>query len=117
MGLRQVELTAADTAKGGKMDRDEYTERMKRQIDDWNAKLDKWRVEVQKVQTGMKAQYQEQIAAMEKQRDEALKRLEETRNASQAAWMQVSKGAESAWKTMQSSFESAWGEFQKKKKP
>ena len=97
------------------MNREEYVERMKKQIDEWNAKLGKWEVEVQKAQANVKVQYQAQIKALEKQRDEALKRLNETRDASQAAWMEVSKGAESAWKAMQSSFEKAWVEFQKKK--
>ena len=97
------------------MNREEYVERMKRQIDEWNAKLGKWEGEVQKAQTNVKAQYEVQIKALEKQRDEAVKRLNETRDASQAAWMEVSKGAESAWKAMQSSFEKAWGEFHKKK--
>jgi flagellar biosynthesis chaperone FliJ len=97
------------------MNREEYVERMKKQIDEWNAKLTKWEGEVQKAQTNVKVQYQAQISALEKQRDEAVKRLNETREASQAAWMEVSKGAESAWKTMQSGFEKAWSEFQKKK--
>jgi hypothetical protein len=97
------------------MNREEYVARMKQQIDDWNAKLGKWEVEVQKGQAHVKSQYEVQIKALEKQRDEALKRLNETRDASQAAWMEVSKGGESAWKTMQASFEKAWGEFHKKK--
>ena len=97
------------------MNREEYVQRMKQQIDEWNAKLGKWDVEVQKAQANVKAQYEAQIKVLEKQRDEAVKRLNETRDASQAAWMEVSKGAESAWKTMQSSFEKAWGEFHKKK--
>jgi len=97
------------------MNREEYVERMKKQIDEWNAKLGKWEVEVHKAQANVKVQYEAQIKALEKQRDEALKRLNETRDASQAAWMEVSKGAESAWKAMQSSFEKAWAEFQKKK--
>ena len=97
------------------MNREEYVERMKKQIDEWNAKLGKWEVEVQKAQANVKAQYEMQIKALEKQRDEALKRVNETRDASQAAWMEGSKGAESAWKAMQSSFEKAWAEFQKKK--
>ena len=97
------------------MNREEYVQQMKKQMDEWNAKLAKWEVEVQKTQTNVKAQYEAQIKTLEKQRDEAVKRLNETRNASQAAWMEVSKGAESAWKTMQSSFEKAWGEFHKKK--
>ena len=97
------------------MKREEYVERMKQQIDEWNAKLARWEVEVRQGQASVKAHYQSQIEAMQKQRDEALKRLNETRDASQAAWMQVSKGAESAWKTMQSSFEKAWEEFHNKK--
>ena len=97
------------------MNREEYVERMKKQIDEWNAKLGKWEVEVQKAQANVKTQYETQIKALEAQRDEAVKRLHETRDASQAAWMDVSKGAESAWKAMQSSFEKAWSEFHKKK--
>lgn len=97
------------------MTREQYVERMKNQLDDWNAKLAKWEEEVQKAQANVKTQYAAQISALERQRDETVKRLNETRDASQAAWMEVSKGAESAWKAMQSSFEKAWGEFHKKK--
>jgi lysyl-tRNA synthetase class I len=97
------------------MTRDEYVEHMKKQLDEWNAKLGKWEEEVQKAQAGAKAKYETQINALEKQRDETVRRLNETRDASHAAWLEVSKGAEAAWKTMQSSFEKAWDEFQKKK--
>ena len=97
------------------MSREEYVERMKKQLDDWNAKLGEWEGEVQKAQANVRTQYETQIKAMEKQRDEMVKRLNETREASQAAWMEVSKGAESAWKSMQSSYEKAWAEFHKKK--
>jgi hypothetical protein len=97
------------------MNRDEYVERMKKQIDEWNAKLAKWQAEVQKAQANVKVQYEAQIKTLEKHRDEAVKRLNETRDASHAAWMEVSKGTERAWKTMQSSFEKAWEEFHKKK--
>ena len=97
------------------MTREQYVEQMKKQLDEWNAKLAKWEQEVQKAQAGVKTQYEVQIKALEKQRDETVKRLNETREASQSAWMEVSKGAEAAWKNMQSSFEKAWGEFHKKK--
>ena len=97
------------------MNREEYVERMKKQIDEWNVKLAQWGGEVQKAQANVRTQYEAQISALEEQRDELVKHLQETRDASQTAWMEVSKGAESAWKTMQSSFEKAWSEFQKKK--
>lgn len=98
------------------MNRDEYVEKMKRQLDDWNLKLADWEAEVHKAQGAMKSQYEAQIKALEQQRDEALKRLNETREASQAAWMDVNKGFEQAWKALHDSFNSAWGEFQRKKK-
>jgi hypothetical protein len=97
------------------MTREQYVEQMKKQLDEWNAKLGKWEEEVQKAQAGVKTRYEAQIRTLEKQRDETVKRLNETRDASQAAWLEVSKGAEAAWKNMQSGFEKAWGEFQKKK--
>ena len=97
------------------MNRDEYVAHMKKQIDEWNAKLAQWQTEVQKAQANVKAQYEARIKALEKQRDETVKRLNETREASQAAWQEVSKGAESAWKSLYASYEKAWSEFHKKK--
>ncbi len=97
------------------MTREQYVEHMKKQLDEWNAKLGTWQGEVQKAQAHVKTQYEAQIKVLEKQRDETIKRLNETRDSSQAAWMEVSKGFESAWKSMQSGFDKAWGEFHKKK--
>ncbi len=97
------------------MTREQYVEQMKKQLDEWNAKLAKWEQEVQKAQAGVKTQYEVQIRALEKQRDETIKRLNETRDSSQAAWVEVSKGFESAWTSMQSGLDKAWGEFHKKK--
>jgi chromosome segregation ATPase len=97
------------------MTREQYVEQMKKQLDEWNAKLGKLEEEVKKAQVNVKTRYEAQIKALALQRDETVKRLNETRTASQAAWKEVSKGVEAAWKTMQSSFERAWGEFHKKK--
>ncbi len=97
------------------MTREQYVEHMKKQLDEWNAKLAKWEEEVKTAQAHVKTRYEAQIKALEKQRDETVKRLNETREASQAAWAEVSKGFESAWQSMQSSFDKAWGEFHKKK--
>ena len=97
------------------MTREQYVEHMKKQLDEWNAKLALWEAEVQKAQAHVKARYEDQIKALEKQRDETVKRLNETRQASQAAWMEVSKGFEGAWQAMQTSFDKAWSEFHKKK--
>jgi hypothetical protein len=95
--------------------REQYVEQMKKQVDEWNARLAAWEVEVQKAQADVRIRYEAQINALGRQRDEAVKRLNETRNASLTAWTEVSRGAEAAWRNMQSGFEKAWGEFHKKK--
>ncbi len=97
------------------MTREQYVEQMKKQLDEWNAKLAQWEQEVQKAQASVKTRYEVQIKALQKQRDETIRRLNETRDSSQAAWIEVSKGLESAWTSMQSSLDKAWGEFHKKK--
>jgi uncharacterized coiled-coil DUF342 family protein len=96
------------------MKRDEYVEKMKAQIDDWNGKLQQWEQEVDKAQSGAKAQYQAQIDTMRRQRDEAIKRLDEMRSASEAAWKDLSLGFENAWKSLADSFDKAWSEFKRK---
>jgi chromosome segregation ATPase len=96
-------------------DREEYVERMKKQLDEWNAKLAALENDVHKAQANMRAKYQAQIDAMHRQRDETLKKIEEARVSGQAAWKEVSKGADEAWKTLHASFEKAWSEFHGKK--
>lgn len=96
------------------MKRDEYVEKMKAQIDEWNGKLQKWEKEVDKAQSGAKAQYQTQIDAMRRQRDEAIKRLDEMHSASEAAWKDLSLGFENAWRSLADSFDKAWSEFNRK---
>lgn len=95
------------------MNRDEYVEKMKAQIDEWNGKLHQWEQEVEKAQSSVRAQYHAQIEAMRRQRDDAVRRLDEMRAASEAAWKDLSLGFENAWKSLADSFDKAWSEYRK----
>jgi len=97
------------------MNRDEYIERMKQHIDEWNTKIRQWEGEMHKAQANVKTQYETQLKKFEQQRDEMMHRMKEVQSASQSAWGEMSKGFEEAWKAMSSSFEKAWSEFHKKK--
>jgi hypothetical protein len=99
------------------MTRDEYVEKMKKQLDDWNGRLAHWEGEMQKAQAGLKVQFQSQLQYFQKQRDEMAKRMTDVQYSSQSAWGEMSRGLEEAWKTMSSSFERAWSEFHRKKDP
>jgi hypothetical protein len=99
------------------MDRSEYIEKLKQQLDEWDTKLADWEAQMQKAQSSVRAQYLGQLERFHKQREDMMKRLTELQRSSQSAWLEMSKGADEAWNAMSSSFERAWGELRNPKKP
>jgi hypothetical protein len=85
------------------MNRDEYIQKLKSQLDQWNAQAAKW-----EAQSGKQA---EQFRA---QRDAALAELKRLQGASADAWQDMTRGADAAFKSMQEAFEKARREFTKK---
>ena len=98
------------------MNREEYSEKMKKQIDDWNNKISQMEAEMHKAQDSIKGQYTAQIQNLRRQRDEMTARMKEMRSASEAAWKEMSQGFDAAWKAMTDSFDRAWSQFHKDKK-
>jgi len=85
------------------MNRDEYIQKLKSQLDQWNAQAAKW-----EAQSGKQA---EQFRA---RRDAALAELKRLQGASADAWQDMTRGADAAFKSMQEAFEKARREFTKK---
>ena len=96
------------------MNRDEYVQKLKAQLDEWNAEAKKWEQKAKDAQAGMKAEYEKQLAQLNSQRDQALYQMKLLQNASQDAWQDMTKGAEQAWKSMHEAFERARSHFEKK---
>ena len=99
------------------MNRDEYTEMMKRQLDEWNVKLGEWEAQMQKGQSGVRAHYEAQVDGLRKQRDEMMQRMSELHRSSDAAWNDMSQGVEQGWKALAENFDRAWAEFKTINKP
>ena len=59
------------------IDRDAYVEKVKANIDQWNAEIDKLQANAREAQADAKIQYEKQLADMRKQRDEALEKMKE----------------------------------------
>jgi hypothetical protein len=93
------------------MNRDEYVQKLKTQIDQWNAQMAKWESASQEV----KNKYLQQLDEAKVRRDEAIDEIKRLQHASADAWMQMMKGAETAFAAMQSAFERARDGFDKKK--
>lgn len=96
------------------MNRDEYVATMKKQLDEWNAKLGEMEAQMQSAQSAARARFIAQVDGLRAQRDAMMQRMGEIRGSSDAAWADMSKGVEQAWKALAESYDRAWDEFKKK---
>ena len=96
------------------MNRDEYVQKLKAQIDNWNAEAARWEERARKAQAGMKVEYERQLDNFRKKRDEAMTELRRLQGASADAWMEMMRGMEASAKSMQEAFERARRSFDKK---
>jgi hypothetical protein len=96
------------------MNRDEYVQKLKTQLDEWNAEAKKWEAKAKEAQSHMKAEYEKQLAALNARRGEALEQMKRVQGASADAWQDVMRGADQAWKNMQEAFNKARSHFEKK---
>ena len=94
--------------------REEYVQKMKAQLDQWNAEVAKWEEKTRAAQAEMKAGYEKQLEAYRSRRDEAMYQLHQVQVASSEAWMDMMKGADAAWKAMGEAFVNARSHFEKK---
>jgi hypothetical protein len=85
------------------MNRDEYVQKLKSQLDQWNAQAAKW-----------EAQSTKQAEEFRARRDAALAELRRVQNASLDAWQDMMRGADAAFKSMRDAFEKARQQFGKK---
>jgi lipid II:glycine glycyltransferase (peptidoglycan interpeptide bridge formation enzyme) len=95
------------------MNRDEYVQKLKTQLDQWNAEAAKWETKAKAAEDEMKAQYERQLALYHQRRDEGVQKMKEIQAASSEAWMDLMRGADDAWKRMQDAFNQARSKFGK----
>ena len=94
--------------------REEYVQKMKAQLDQWNAEVAKWEEKTKSAQADMKAEYEKQLETFRARRDEAMYQMHQVQVASAEAWMDMMKGADAAWKAMGEAFLKARSHFEKK---
>jgi len=92
------------------MNRDEYVQKLKAQIDQWNAQMAQW----EKASEEVKNKYLQQLDEVRVRREEAIEQMKHLQSASAEAWVQMMNGAETAFQAMQGAFERAKKGFEKK---
>lgn len=95
------------------MKRDEYVEKLKKQLDDWNAEASKWEVKARAAQANMRSEYEKQLVAYRRQRDQALEQMKKVQASSGEAWQELVRGTDDAWAKMREAVEKARSQFQK----
>lgn len=93
--------------------RDEYVEKLKAQLDQWNTEVTKWEAKAKETQSGMRGEYDKQLESFRHQRDQAQVHLKQVQAASGEAWVDLMRGADDAWARMRVAFEQARSHFQK----
>lgn len=96
------------------INREEYVQKLKSQLDRWNAEAAKWEAKAHGAQATMKQEYDKQLETLHSRRDEALYQLKLVQNASTDAWQDMMRGADQAWNRMQEAFNQAKSHFEKK---
>ena len=115
MGLAGTHTRAGNLpAEAMMMNREEYVEKLKAQLDQWNAESAKWEEKARTAQADMKVEYQKQLEALHARREEALYQMKLLQGASTEAWKDMMTGADAAWKQMQDAFGKARSHFEKK---
>ena len=94
--------------------RDDYVQKLKLQLDQWNSEAAKWEAKAKSAQAGMQAEYAQQLEQFHKRRDEALAEMRRVQSASADAWSEMMRGADTAFKSMKEAFEQARSKFNKK---
>jgi hypothetical protein len=96
------------------MDRDEYVQKLKAQLDQWNAEVAQWEAKAKASQAHMKEEYDKQLGNVRSKREEAMYQLKLMQSASLDAWQDMMRGADEAWKNMHEAFNRARSHFEKK---
>lgn len=110
--IRLAELMEDDglSLKKGRIQmgkRDDYLEKMKNQLDEWNAKLNT----LEEKASDLKEKYADELNTLSQKRDTAKQKLAEIQKASGGAWEEMKVGMDEAWSSLKDAFEKARERF------
>ena len=93
--------------------RDAYVQKLKAQLDYWNADIDKLAAKAAQAEAGVKIEYQNQLDDLCAKRDDVRDRLSAVQQAGEGAWENLKEGLENSWEILKMSFNKAKSEFEK----
>jgi len=83
--------------------REEYVEKMKRQLDEWNGDIDKLEAKLAELTGPSREKLEPYLVKAREGRDAAVSKLAELKNSGEAGWDKLEAEAEHLWKTLRQS--------------
>ncbi|UCC83954.1 MAG: hypothetical protein JSW46_03190 [Gemmatimonadota bacterium] len=90
--------------------RDEYVEKIKNQLDEWNAAIDKLETQAGELTAEARQRYQERVAALRTKQLEILGKLKDLQAAGESAWDAIKASLEVARTEFKRAYEEAESE-------
>jgi chromosome segregation ATPase len=88
-------------------ERDAYVQKLKGQLDEWNAEIDKLEARAAQATGEAKLKLEEQMTSLRRQRGEAKARLAQLQGATDDAWEQLKTGLDDAWASLKDGIDRA----------
>lgn len=91
--------------------REEWVERAKTKLDDWNAELSELEARARTAKAESRAHYERLVGNLRTYRDEAREKLAEVQRGGDTAWTEASRGLQRSWTALSEGFRAAIDEF------
>lgn len=91
--------------------RDEYVEKLKHKLDDWNEDIDELEAKADHVKADMKEKYQEELKVVHQQRETVKQKANELIESGEEAWEELRTGVEDAWHKLTEAIDRAHSKF------
>ena len=87
--------------------RDEFVDKLKAKLDDWNADIDRLESELSSLSGEMQDEVGAQISKLRGHRDEMRTKMGQIHEVSEEAWEEMSRGLDEAWQALAEGFKKA----------
>lgn len=92
--------------------REAYVNKLKAQIDEWDAEVAKLEAQAKKAQADVQARYMEEVDKLNKRLAEGREMMKQIQNANEAALKDLMDGAERMWDSFEEAFRKARSRYQ-----
>lgn len=109
---REVGEAVDATTEFAAQKKDEYVERMQKQIDELDGKIAKLEEQAADVSEDARAEWEEQLQTLKEKRRVAGEKFDELKSSSQDAWKDFQAGVDDAWAKLTEAFDTAAENFE-----